>query len=282
MAADAHEYAAFESAAKPLPALDELMTTMESHDPKVKDFDRIVAFYKLLGKVFPGMLDPERMYDSRNLPFDPKRFKFNNLLGMGGESKVYHLEAKDSAEPSWILKYYRKRKGSVDELVEQGKEIREEYERIKKWYSIIPGIVPEEHMMIAEDPKSQEAMLVIVREFVADEILDIFADISEQKLIKLLESNHKLRDDFQKFCQITFFHEEETHEVIDLLGNKNVSLLRRGNEYKLVILDPHIIYSTEKSIEHKKVRLKRCLNNYELIADDSSENEALINEPLQL
>lgn len=201
---------------------------------------------------------------------------------MGGESKVYHLSAKDSKEPSWILKYYRKRKGSADELVEQGRIIRDEYEKIKKWYGVLPEIVPEEHMMIAEDPKSQEAMLVIVRKFIAEEIIDIFHDISEYQFIKLLENDHRLRDDFQKFCQITFLHEEETHEVIDLLGNKNISLLKQGKKHKLIILDPHIIYSTEKSIEHKKVRLKRCLNYLEEVAEDSSENEALINEPLQL
>lgn len=246
--------------------LGECLEKIVSSDDLVSDFDKMVAFFEIAGKILPPLLDFKKMYNTDNLPFDPEKYEFKYLLGMGGESKVYHLSAKDDQLPSWILKVYRKQKGNTQELAEFGKEKGAEYERIKKLYSVIPDLVPEESMIIAEDPKTQDGMLMIVREFVGNDISDVFLDLSEKELAEILRNDPELRDKFQKFCQITFFNEKQTGEVIDLLGRNNLSLIKKDGRSKLIILDPHIFYSTRTSAEHKRSRTFQKLEYLQNIA----------------
>lgn len=279
---DAQEYASMETREKGDVSAYKLVETIESDDPAIRDFDKEVAFCRLVGKVKPGFLDPTRMYDAGKLPIDPKNYEFKPMIGMGGESKVYPIMSKSPELPSWIMKIYRKEKGSTSELVEQGKKIKEEYEKIKDWYKAIPDAVPQEHMIIADDPKVHEPRLIILREFISEEIIDIFEDISEYQLCELLKRDHKLRNAYQKFCEITLLHEQQSHEMIDVLGKKNISLLRNGDRYKFIILDPHIIYSTKTSRKDRIERLKRHLNFMIEMAEDTSGKEGVVNEPLGL
>ena len=86
--------------------------------------------------------------------------------------------------------------------------------------------------------------MAVLQPYQTGEIRDIFTEISQENLIELLNNNLELKNKFINFTKQTLKHAESTQETLDLLGDKNLSIILNEDEDKFVILDPHHIYKT--------------------------------------
>jgi hypothetical protein len=64
-------------------------------------------------------------------------------------------------------------------------------------------------------------------------------------LVSLARENPELGRVLAEFADITVRSEKETGEVVDIFGNKNVSIAKTEEGYKLLMLDPHVTFSTQ-------------------------------------
>jgi hypothetical protein len=216
----------------------------------------------------------EKMYHTAELPFDPDKFKFQGLRGKGGQSKVYLLESLEKELPSYVLKifrdtYIKKYFKNTDEV---GRLFKEELEQVREWYSKdLRDIFLQEFLIKLKSPADKKESLAILQPYQTGEIKDIFTGITKDELIKLLDTDPVLKNKFIKFVKQSIIHEKATEEVLDFLGDKNLSLVSTENENQLVILDPHHVHKTSnkendsgKRCQEKLEYLKEVVSNLKL------------------
>ena len=204
----------------------------------------------LLKKVLPeDFLEKDSLnkfiYDIEELPFDPKKFSFEGLKDIGGVSKVYLLKSLDEDLPSYALKII---KDFSEQLISEGGEevanyFKEEYEEIKSWYSgdALKVFLPE-YVLRFKNPKGKRVAVGILQPYKTGEIKDFFNEIEKDELIELLKNNNKLKGIFISFVDQTVERANKTEEILDFLGNKNLSVIGQEGEAELRVLDPHVIY----------------------------------------
>ena len=87
-----------------------------------------------------------------------------------------------------------------------------------------------------------------------------FFSLSADNLFREAKIYPVFENQIKKFSRITFDRERETGEVIDILGPKNISVIKSGDQKRLILLDPHgIIYNSNELDEVKKEKLKQRL-----------------------
>jgi hypothetical protein len=204
----------------------------------------------LLKKVLPeSFLEKNNLnkfiYNVEELPFSPESFSFEGLKDIGGVAKVYLLKSLDENLPSYALKIIKE---SSEQLISEGNEevsnnFKEEYEEIKSWYSgdALKVFLPE-YVLRFKNPKGKRVAVGILQPYETGEIRDLFNEINKDELTELLKNNNELKEVFISFVSQTLERANKTEEVLDFLGNKNLSIIGQEDEAKLRVLDPHVIY----------------------------------------
>lgn len=242
---------------------------------------RIKAILTLIHRVLPGIVPDKKIYQDKffkeeNLPFDLENYKFErDFIGKGGESCVFLLRSLVEGKESIVLKINKKRNSSTEGLLQEAKRIKEEYERVKEWYEDeLPGFIPEELTIISPGARGEERVIITIQKFIAGEIKDLFSDFSQEELVELLKNNSQLREDFKKFFLATKKKERETGEMIDMFGEKNLSIVEgEKGEKKLIFLDPHVIFSRIKRGQETRKRMQEKLNYLEAVFREAEETE---------
>jgi len=196
----------------------------------------------------------EKIYDSSELPFDPKRFNFEGLKSCGGAVRVYLLKSLENELPSYALKIFRDSyiKRFFKNSDEAAKLFKEELEEIKKWYSDdLRNIFLPEYIIKLKSPLNKKESLAILQPYQTGEIIDIFEEIKKEDLIKLLKEDFDFQKTFLSFINQTINHVETTEEILDFLGNKNLSIIvNQESKPKLIVLDPHHVFKTSDKKNH--------------------------------
>ncbi|NTW22893.1 hypothetical protein HGA34_05150 [Candidatus Falkowbacteria bacterium] len=222
-------------------------------------FDRTVAMLSIMRTLVPVNLKYD--YKTEHLPINPERYEFKEgTIGRGGENDVYLLESKVDGAPSMVLKMNHMDGGNVDQLVARAVEIKKEYEQVKERFKELPDLVPEEFSLIMESPRNGKPAIATIQQYYGTEIRDIFKLMMRENLPKLLEKNPRLKAEMVNFIRITEAMAAETGNMVDLLGNRNLSIVKAGDEERLLLLDPHLISHPERNQEEVKARQRKRLD----------------------
>lgn len=229
-------------------------------------YKRFISFLRLIKSSLPVNLKmadstlKKLFYDAKHLPFDPKRFSFDETnLGNGGQVRVYLLESKTD-EPSLALKVFRPENES-SKPAELATKLKKERNDIENLYSSVPNLVPEENYIVMEDPfKKKRPAATIIEEFISGEIFDIFS-FSPLELSKLAKDNPMLKNQLTKFIQVTLQNESVNGEVVDILGPKNLIAVNiKDGSYRLILLDPHGHIKTKGNTDTREAKAKENLD----------------------
>lgn len=240
-------------------------------------FNRTVALLGMLRKVLPeGVL--KFKYKTADLPLNPESYEFKEgAVGRGGENDVYRLEARTAGAPSWALKINHQDRGDLKTLTGRAKEIKQEHEMVKDWYKEIEGLVPREWTLILAGPRDGRPAIATLQEYYGSEIRDIFKEIEKDELAGLLDNQPRLKADLENFLRLSREQALATGETIDLLGNKNLSLIKKDGEERLVLLDPHLISNPWRNEEDVKARLASRLAYLEEILGAAARDKRAAN-----
>ncbi|NMC51297.1 hypothetical protein GYA54_01030 [Candidatus Kuenenbacteria bacterium] len=206
---------------------------------------------KILGQGQDAILSrlaKDFFYDIKELPFNPEKFDFNGLVDRGGTMDVYYLRNKEEPAKSWALKILKSRGGriSFDSLRDAGRSFVKDYQYIKSWYSaeIQKEVFLEQFVLRLKDPRTKKDSIAVLQRY-GDELRDVFCEIRRDELVSFLRRDNKLKEVFINFVEETRKHEQQTGEVVDFIGFRNLSIMREGEGYRLALLDPHDIHKTE-------------------------------------
>lgn len=225
----------------------ELLATLFGSD--VYKQERLSAGINLVGYVVPGFEEflARTFTRSDKLPFhgvSPEMF-FRS-----GENSIFLVERQGSKKTSQdikVLKINRESMGlNSESLLRIAKRIGGEYKKIKAWYRDIPGFVPNENTLIVQSHFLSRPAAATVQEFIPGEKRGIFEDFSEEELAETIEKDALLRQNFISFAKTTLEIYERDSETIDLVGARNVVITQDAGKSKLVLLDPHVIYSPQR------------------------------------
>lgn len=199
------------------------------------------------------------LYNTENFPFAPEDLSFKGKIGAGMPSVVYLLESRGPEQESWVLKVLQKPEENIEALLVRAKKERSDYEKIKGWYQSVPDLIPNEFMVIMENPrKGKGPALVILQKFFGYDLKNFF-DIPEQELIGMLDSNPELKKQVQAFARVTLDKKRETGEVADIAGYKNLVIAKDGERECLRFIDPHWIHSSDNQSKGDTLWIDDCL-----------------------
>lgn len=252
---------------------------------KESKYKRAVALLSLIRNLLPLTENSKKNLEIfRNideLPISSQAYNFKDKIGSGGENNVYLLESREPEKrASIVLKINHLLHGDADKLAEEAKIYKQEYERVKDIYKDVPGVVPEETFMIARDvrkflSKKGRPAIVAMQKFFGTEVHDLFNEISYEELKRLMAREPEFADTLKKFAFDSLRHEEKTGEVIDFLGPKNLSVVKIGQTHRLVLLDPHVFYSTHSGNKEIDERLHKDLEYLKVLTQET-EVEQLV------
>jgi len=227
---------------------------------KETKFNRTVAMLSIMCLALPA--DIRRGYKTENLPINPESYEFKEgQVGAGGENYVYLLESKDVNLPSLVMKINHLDNGDIEKLAVRAGEIKKEYEEVASWYKEMPGFVPQEHSVIMENPRNGKPAIITMQQYYGNKVRDIFKLAREKDFAEMLKENPRLADDIFNFVRITEEKEEETGDMVDLLGHRNVSVIKIKNENRLILLDPHLVSEPHRSEASRKREQRFSLND---------------------
>lgn len=222
---------------------------------------KMAAVFSIIKELAPEALVKKLLNeDPSRLPFNPDQLEFKGRIDKGWEHMIYLLESKDEKIPSYVLKINLLNTGSAEELAEKAVEFKNEYKRLKDLYAAISGLVPEEFTMIAASPRGGQPSIATIQKFIGYEIKDLIEDYEIKELSVLFKNEPGLLADYQKFMEITEKEFNSSGRVIDLIGDKNLAIVKIGGEHKLIILDPHNSVSDngkDDRIERQKEKMDK-------------------------
>ncbi|PJE57416.1 MAG: hypothetical protein COU82_02085 [Candidatus Portnoybacteria bacterium CG10_big_fil_rev_8_21_14_0_10_38_18] len=101
-------------------------------------YERLTSFLGLVKDSLPRNLfnfDKDKLkdifYHQEELPFNPEKYKFEEKIGIGGQSRVYLLESQTKENPSMVLKIAVPDKEEKSPL-EQVEAFEQEYKYIRR------------------------------------------------------------------------------------------------------------------------------------------------------
>lgn len=219
--------------------------------------DRVINVIGLIKKILK--IDSPQ-YNLENLPFDTSSFIFKGLIGLRLEKDVYLFESVNNIDRSFVLKVVDRLSNEDERKVFQWKIIIEQtYSRMKVIYNEIPSFILDYEIVIIKNPSyPQEYCVAIKQAFQYGELLDIFMDIKEEKLLELINMHENLANSFKLFIQKTLEHFEKTGEIIDI-GSKGNAVIRikPGGEPSLIFIDDGLQYLGNKRDSKNLPSLKK-------------------------
>jgi hypothetical protein len=229
-------------------------------------YGKFIGLLRLLKSSLPIKLDvadntlKRLFYNSEHLPFDLKRFNFEETnLGNGGQVRVYLLESKTD-EPSIAIKVFRP-ENELSDGVSTATRLKQERNDIENLYSSVSDLVPKEHYIVMEDPfKKGRAAATVIEEFISGKMFDIFS-FSPEELNRLATNNPVFKNQLIKFIEITLQNESANGEVVDILGPKNLIAVNiKDGSFRLILLDPHGHIKTKENMDKVAIRASERLD----------------------
>lgn len=207
-------------------------------------YQKMISLVRIIKELAPGMVSDKLLNmlpkeDPSLLPFNPDKLEFKGKVDKGGEHKIFLLESTNKEDPSYVLKMNYLCLGGLERIQKKAVEFKKEYEEIEERYSEIPGIVPEELTIITHNLRTGKPIMATIQKFYGGKIRDLVNDFNRAELVELFKHEPKLLDEFRRFYQITEKEYDEKGVAIDLLGDKNLSVIETEDGLKLIILDPH-------------------------------------------
>jgi len=229
-------------------------------------YEKILSFLRLAKNILPEKIAnicsdklKSGLYSEKPMPFNPEKYKFKEKIGKGGGCRVYLLESQIKDQPSWVAKILMpSAEGKTP--TESLKNYRQDYEYIRNIYREIPEIILPEHFVIISDPfkKGVSAAAANLQPFMSGEIKDIFR-FKPGELKDLSDKSPVFRNQLKKFCSISLENFHKDKKALDFLGEDNVVIVRNEEEEKLIVLDPHNIYSQNDPKENRRRRTMESL-----------------------
>ncbi len=233
---------------------------------KKSKYNKLVAITSLLVELLPGNISIQlkKALDNRDfsaLPFDLDKYKFmERNFSQGGITKVHLLQNKDKDKPSYVVKINYVDFDSLSILEELAKKQHEEYKEIKSDYIDLPSLIIDEMTFVTTNKKDKIPVIANIQEYLGDNLQDIFVDLNKEDLLKLIKKYPDLKEELNKFIDITLSLANKQDKVIDLIGYKNLSIVEQGDKAHLLFIDPHNIcyFATEKNKKRIK-KMKQAL-----------------------
>lgn len=239
-------------------------------------YQKMTSLIRIIGEFTPSILSDKILeflnkQDLSQLPFDPDKLNFKDEIGKGGEHKVFLLESTSADSPSYVLKINCQNHGSLEKIQKKAVDFKNEYEEISQKYKSIPGIVPSELTTIIANPRNGKPIMATVQKYFGQEIKDLINDFNKEELIDLLINDPELLEDFHKFYEIMKNEYTKKGITIDLLGDKNLSIVSFDSKRSLLILDPHSSISKAKDDQERIKRQENRVNELKEIFKATNE-----------
>lgn len=212
-------------------------------NPKTAKGDRLEAGLLLVGSIVPKFEQhcANLLSSTSRLPVDGSRPQF---IDYGGEQDVFLIETDGKKK---VLKIDRQSLGlQGQDLLKRAKQKRDEYETILSCYSRVPHFIQEEEQLIVHSHLLSMPAVATVQPFIEGKIRDFFEDYRAAELKALLMDNAFIQRQFLLFAEALLERYGDQHECIDILGPKNLSVIEEdGHSPRLLLVDPHVIYTPE-------------------------------------
>jgi hypothetical protein len=236
---------------------------------ELQGFAKAVRFFELLKKFVPEGLADDKKYrnffrDISLLPIDPKHYRFRGRVGSGRQSDVFLLEDIDDGKNSLVLKLVYSGTHDPEKLTRQIDKIRAAHETIQEWYRSIPNFIPEQHGMIIESLQrlsERRPAIAIVQKFMGASVRDAAEELPISEWKRLVKEHPHLLKELKDFLRITKMKLEETGNVVDIPGKRNLSLARVRGEPHLAFLDSSDLFKfddlnqKQKNLVRERMRL---------------------------
>src|SRR3989338_6779769 len=237
--------------------------------PETGRSERLVTIFKLIREFLPKDKSTDKIIekffqDPNTLPFNIERLSFEGKIGRGSQCEAYLLTSREEGLPSYVIKVQKSVKPQMQasSLTETAKNLKNEYQSIREMYQELAGIVPKEFSIILENPSRfiKEPRIAFIQRFYGGSIRDFFKEMSIDEILALCRSDEQFFASLKKFIDITLKIYREKGIVVDFFGPKNLSIIIGKTDTKLVLLDPHIIYSDDDKESWERVEADKTIN----------------------
>lgn len=207
---------------------------------------RIQSLLALLGKVIPNNISDNiiNILESRDLKNIPFRLSTDKVVGIGFTSDVYLLESQVKKQKNYVVKInFCQSCSDLNTVIELAKKNRCEFENIRRYYTSVKDLIPEEYVVIGSAKNDRRFSIMTIQEFFGLNIKDFFSDFSKNELIEIINNDEELKINFIEFSEKTFYLEKNKGISIDFIGHKNLVIIEDENKKnKLRFIDPHGIF----------------------------------------
>jgi hypothetical protein len=196
------------------------------------------------------------------VPFAVRRVE---LLSAGSGVTVYTLGAPEADHAAHVLKIYRKSLGQrLDTLLAQAEDRRARYNMLAGWYADC-GVVLPTQFLVLHGPVLGLPALGYVQPYVNGDPIDVFHDLSELELLRILRDDPPLLEQFRRFAERTLRVMREQRLCVDIVGSNNLVIAQLAGQRRLVLLDYGILdvgnralgRNTLRELRHRLAYLRR-------------------------
>jgi hypothetical protein len=202
--------------------------------PRSANYDRVGSLASLVDAFAPGIARWAGARICRRLqpPFRADRVE---PLAYGSGATAFIAEGGSRRA---VLKIYRRSLGvSAERLQTLLAEYQDKYDTIRAWYEGDPDLVWPAEFMVLPGPILGRPAVACVQEYIDDNTRDLFRDFADGELATVLAGSEAMRRQFLFFAERTLHIYRSHHRCPDLLGEKNLSVVGRGAECRLRLID---------------------------------------------
>jgi hypothetical protein len=196
--------------------------------------DRVIWAISLFDRLIPGIAGKlsRQIYINNDFPWQPIPAE---LFAYGTGAAVFRAKWKYQ---DFALRVYKHSIGkSTAGLLEIARYYKKKYEMVLSWYGGTSELVLPMEFLVVQGLPFIGPVVVSLQPYVEGKKYDPFEDFSDAELLKLLEENDFLREQFLFFVEQTLRQWNEKKECYDFLGRENILLVKNGGEYRLRIVD---------------------------------------------
>ena len=225
--------------------------------PRGSNYDRVGTLVNLVDAVLPGTARRAGKLICRpvEMPFPAQRVE---LLAYGSGATVFLVHSGSSRR---VVKIYRRSLGvGPRRLAELVAWFRDKYDCIRSWYEEVVGLVWPSEFVLLPGPILGRPAVACVQQYIDQEPTDFFRCLAEGRLEASLEQSDELRRQVAGFAERTLHVCRTLRRCPDFLGRNNLSIVGRGHEQRLRLID-YGIFDLDAAGRTPAVRgqLDRCL-----------------------
>lgn len=217
-------------------------------EPRGKTYKRAQALFGLVRQSLPesfwekqGMKDYFRDYSQ--FPIDKSKYALKYRVGSGNQCDCFLLESLETSGAngnSLVLKAFQQTGKSLEQVEEKARQVKQDYETLKGWYSEMPDLIPQqwEVIMAKFQRPHGKPMVGVIQKFLGNKVQDVALDFTDKEWAELCKEYPDLRSQLGQFNKITQRDISNFGKVPDLLGKDNLAVAWTAGKPHLVFLDP--------------------------------------------